>query len=217
MLHAINCKNADENKCPRKYSRKETRLKKPKSTIYTICMYTIQMYTITYSISEPKYIIFLFMMFSERGKYVGDAEITVNILYFFFFPSELCPDHPIHPPWWAHQWGGGTHHMAHFDFANCVLWHEWDCSTDTGNIQAQGLVGMGITAQAADALGTGRASERAAQPRSVSFCTPTTQRVTTSSVTWMAPNFIGAFATQMYFAILLPSTAQQIAGSKRNM
>lgn len=25
------------------------------------------------------------MMFSERGKYAGDAEITVNVLYFLFF------------------------------------------------------------------------------------------------------------------------------------
>lgn len=40
---------------------------------------------IIYSISEPKYIILLSMMFSERGKYVGDAEIILNIVYFLFF------------------------------------------------------------------------------------------------------------------------------------
>lgn len=57
-----------------------------------------------------------------------------------------------------------------------------------------------------------------------SFHTPGIHWVTTSSasaVTWMTQNFIGVFGCNdnliMYFSIVLPCTAQQISGSKRNM
>lgn len=57
-----------------------------------------------------------------------------------------------------------------------------------------------------------------------SFHMPGIHRVTASSaiaVAWMTQNFIGVFGCNgnliMYFFIVLPCTAQQISGSKRNM
>lgn len=145
------------NKFPRKFSKKETRLKKP-STYNNIQYFWAKVY----NLPVPD--------FQWKGKVHERCWNHCEGFIFLVFPSELCTEHPMHRPWSAHHRAGGTHHTPHFTRVNCALWHEWDCSTDTVNHQFQGFGRMGITPHAAAALGTGRASDRGStarlQPRS---------------------------------------------------